>query len=283
MKAYLIREPKEDEILRTIKVFLLAFDRTSYNQLEDEKKVGLRLINENIARFLIAVIDNKIIGVGGLFIYQRVASIGYMGVLSEFRNQGVGSAIFRKLMGLALILGNQTIMLYASKLGEPIYKKYGFQGTYYADMYYLPKDFPKIQIKDKLLKEINFLPDWMLKLDREAIGFDREQYLKARLALGAKILVVEYEGYAMVSKILSQIRLGPLIAKNLDSAIHLIKKSILLGVEQLIISHHPLLRVNFFSELKLIKKGEPNLKMFYGAEIPEKLDYIYVIGTYGKG
>jgi len=283
MKPYIIREPKEDEILRTIKVFLFAFGRTSYNQLEEEKKVWLYLINENIARFLIALTDEKIIGVGGLFLYHGVASIGYMGVLPEYRSQGVGSAIFKNLMQLSLNLGIKTIILYASKFGEPIYKKYGFQGSYNADMYFLPKEVPKIDIKDKELKEINFLPDWLLSLDREAMGFNRTQYLKARLALGARILVIENEGYALVSKILSQIRLGPVIAKNSDTAIHLIKKSILLGAEHLIIPNHLLLQDNLFSLFQLTKRGEPNLKMFYGQEISGKSDYLYAIGTYGKG
>ena len=283
MKPYIIREPKEDELLRTIKVFLSAFGRNSYNQLEEEKKVWLYLINENIARFLIALTDEKIIGVGGLFLYHGVASIGYMGVLSEYRNQGVGSAIFKNLMQLGLNLGIKTTILYASKLGEPIYKKYGFQGNYYADMYFLPKEVPKIDIKDKKLKEINFLPDWLVSLDREAMGFNRTQYLKARLALGARILVIENEGYALVSKILSQIRLGPVIAKNSDTAIHLIKKSILLGAEHLIIPNHLLLQDNLFSLFQLTKRGEPNLKMFYGQEISGKSDYLYAIGTYGKG
>ncbi len=283
MKPYIIREPKKDEILRTIKVFLSAFGRTSYNQLEEEKKVWLSLIKENIARFLIALTDDKIIGAGGLFLYQEVASIGYMGVLSEYRSQGVGTAIFNNLMQIGLNLGIKTTILFASKLGEPIYKKYGFQGSYYADMYFLPKVVPKIDMKEKELKEINFLPDWLVNLDREAMGFNRTKYLKTRLVLGAKILIVENEGYALVSKILSQVRLGPIIAKNMDTAIHLIKRSISLGAEHLIIPTHPLLQNNLFSLLQLTKRGEPNLKMFYGQEISGKLQYLYAIGTYGKG
>ncbi len=283
MKSYIIREPKQVEILRTIKVFLSAFGRNSYDQLEEEKKVWSYLINENIARFLIALTDEKIIGAGGLFLYQGVASIGYMGVLHEYRRQGVGSAIFKNLMQLGLNLGIKTTILYASKLGEPIYRKYGFQGRYSANIYFLPKKVPKIDLKDKELKEINVLPDWLLALDREAMGFNRAHYLKARLALGTKILIVENEGYALVSKILSQVRLGPLITKNLDTAIHLIKRSISLGTEHLIIPNHPLLQNDLFSLIQLTKRDEPNLNMFFGQEISGKLDYLYAIGTYGKG
>ncbi|MFX1575430.1 MAG: GNAT family N-acetyltransferase [Promethearchaeota archaeon] len=283
MKPYIIRELKEDEILRAIKVFLTAFGRTFYDQLEEEKKVWLYLINENIARFLIALIDDRIIGAGGLFLYHDVASIGYMGVLPDYRSRGVGSALFKNLIQLSLNLDIKTIILYASKLGEPIYKKYGFQGSYYADMYFLPNQFPNINMKEKDLREINYLPDWVINLDSEAMGFNRAQYLKARLALGGKILVIENEGYALVSKILSQIRLGPLIANNLDAAILLIKKSILLGAENLIIPIHPNFQKKLFSILQLSKRGEPNLKMFFGQELSDRLEFLYAIGTYGKG
>ncbi|MFX1311934.1 MAG: GNAT family N-acetyltransferase [Promethearchaeota archaeon] len=283
MKSYIIREPNEDEILRTIKVFLLAFARTSYNQLEAEKNVWTYLIKKNIARFLIAVKDDKIIGLGGIFLFHEVASIGYMGVLSAYRNQGVGSRIFEKLMQLGLNLGIKTTMLYASKLGEPIYRKFGFQRNYYAYMHSFPKLIPKIDIKNKELKEINFLPDWVIKLDKEAMGFNRAQYLKVRLALGSKLFIIKNEGYALVSKILSQVRLGPLIANNLDAAIHFIKKSILLGVENIIIPYHPLLQHNFHSLFQRTKRGEPNLKMFHGQDISVKLDYLYAIGSYSKG
>ncbi|KKL95593.1 hypothetical protein LCGC14_1853040 [marine sediment metagenome] len=283
MKYFIIKEPENNEILDCIKVFLISFDKPDFKEIEEERRVWLYLINNNIARFLIAAKNEKIIGIGGLFLFQQVANIGYMGVLPEYRSRGVGSGIFKKLVEKALHLKYKTIILHASKFGEPIYKKFGFQGSYYVNSYFLPKSVPNIETKYKEVKEIKLLPDWLLKLDRETMGFNRSNYLKARIALGAKILVIENEGYALISKILSRVRLGPLIATNLGTALQLIKRSIPLGAEHIIIPKHPFLQNEILTSIPLTESDNPNLKMTYGKKISSKLEYLYAIGTYGKG
>ncbi|MFX1316675.1 MAG: GNAT family N-acetyltransferase [Promethearchaeota archaeon] len=284
MVSYIIREPEIDEIHNSIKVLYLSFDRTPPSHIKEEKKLWVYLINNNIAKFLIAVKEDKIFGIGGLFLFQQVGSIGYMGVLSEYRGLGIGTEIFKKLMKIALDLEYKTIMLYASKLGEKIYKKHGFQGSYYATTYLLPEKVPRLRIKNKNVKIISKLPDWLLKLDEETIGFDRSKYLKAKLVLGAKILTVENEGFALISKVLSKVRLGPLIANNLDAALQLIKKSIPLGANNLIVPQHPFFKNEILTLMQLTKKdGSTDLKMTYGEEMSRKLNYLYAIGSYAKG
>ncbi len=83
---------------------------------------------------------------------------------------------------------------------------------------------------------------------------------------------------------LSKVRLGPLIAKNLDTALQIIKKSINLGADNLIIPNHPYLQNKISNITHLTESKEPPiLKMVYGEEIPGRLDYLYSIGTYAKG
>jgi N-acetylglutamate synthase-like GNAT family acetyltransferase len=284
MNSIIIREPVIDEILECIKVFLLSFDRRDFDNIIAEEKNWVYLINKNIAKFLIAEEKDKIIGVGGLFIFQQVGSVGYMGVLAENRGQGVGTAIFRNIMDMTNRLGIKTVMLYASKLGEPIYEKYGFRGKYKASLHHLLKTQPETHDISKNVKILKSVPDWALKLDKETVGFDRSDYLKARITLGAKLLIVENEGYALLSNVLSKVRLGPLIAKNFDTAIHIIKKGIYLGADNLIIPYHLYLQNKISSIKHLFKSQEaPNLKMVYGEEIPRKLENLYSIGTYAKG
>lgn len=283
MKSYVIKEPERDEIIKSIKVMLLSFGKPPLNELEEERRVWTHLINNKIAKFLIAVKDENIIGLGGVFLFQNVASIGYMGVLPEYRSQGVGTEIFKKLMEIAMNSGCKTVDLYASKLGEPIYRKYGFQGSYYANLYLLPKKVPKLQIKHKDTKLVSTFPDWLLQLDYKTVGFDRSDYLKVRTTLGAKILIVESEGYGLISNVLSTIRLGPLIATNLETAAHIIKEGLLLGAESMIIPSHPLFQNEIITLMDLTEHGDLNLKMTYGENISRKLEYLYAIGTYSKG
>lgn len=284
MKSYKIREPENKEILDCIKVLYLSFGRQTFKDIEEEEKLWIHLININIAKFLIAVKNEKIFGIGGLFLFKQVGSIGYMGVLPEYRGIGVGTEIFKELMEIAINLGYKTIVLYASQLGEPIYKKFGFYGSYSAIMYNLPINVPKLEIHRKDVESINFLPSWLLKLDRETIGFDRSEYLKARMKFGAKALVIDREGYAFLSKVLSNVRLGPLVAINLDAALQIIEKSISLGANNMIIPKHPHFKNKILTVTKLTEKEDSlNLKMVFGQKISEKLDYIYAIGSYAKG
>ena len=284
MNSFMIREPKINEILKSIKVYLLSFGRRDFDNILAEEKAWMFLINKKIAKFLIAEEDNKIVGMGGLFLFQQVASIGNMSVLADYRRRGIGTAIFRNLMDIATNSGITTVMLYASKLGEPIYEKYCFRGKYNASIHRLLKTKPEMQDTTKDVKIIKSTPDWVLNIDKETVGYDRSDYLKARVTLGAKFLLVENEGYALLSNVLSKIRLGPLIAKNLDAALQIIKKGINLGADNLILPYHHFLQNKISSITSLIESKEtPNLKMVYGEEIPEKLDYLYSIGTYAKG
>lgn len=284
MNSVIIREPNLDEILESIKTFLLSFGREDFSNILAEKKTWVYLINKKIATFLIAEKEDKIIGVGGLFLFQQVASVGYMGVLEDYRGRGIGTAVFSNLMDIAQSSGIKSVILYASKFGEPIYKKYGFRGKYSASMHHLAKIESELQEVVEGVQIKKSIPDWTLILDKETMGFNRADYLKARIALGAKLLIVENEGYALLSNVLSKIRLGPLIAKNYDTALQIIKKSINLGVDNLIIPYHPQ-QQNLMSNIAPLTEniGDPNLKMIYGEDLQEKLTYLYSIGTYAKG
>ena len=169
MNSVIIREPKIGEVLECVKVFLLSFERSDFSGIFDEEQAWIYLINQKIAKFLIAEKEDKIIGLGGVFLFQHVASIGYMGVLADYRKRGIGTLIFRNLMETATRLGYKTIMLYASKLGQPIYEKFGFQGQYNASRHYLIKAKPEKQDEPNNVKIIKTTPDWVLNLDRETI------------------------------------------------------------------------------------------------------------------
>jgi ribosomal-protein-alanine N-acetyltransferase len=283
MKSYKIREPKREEIIKSIKVMLISFGRPPLNNFEEEKTVWTHLIDKKIAKFLIAIKDDNIIGLGGVFLFQKVASIGYMGVLPEYRGQGIGSEIFKELMEIAKNSGCNTVNLFASKLGEPIYRKYGFQGNFYANLYLLPKKANKLQINNNHIESLSKFPEWALELDYKVSGFDRSNYLKARTALGAKVLVAENEGYGLISNILSTRRLGPLITTTPETAVQIVKKALQLGAESMIIPSHPLFQNKIISLIGLTEHGDPNLKMTYGSNLTRKLEYLYAIGTYSKG
>ena len=203
-----------------------------------------------------------------------------MAILPEMRRKGLGTTIFRNLIKIGKLKGCKTFMLYASELGAPIYQKFGFRSNYTTALYDLPS---QLHEKQKLNENVNVLkkfPEWAANIDRVAIGFDRRKFLSIKLTHGSKLIIVEKEGYALISGL----RLGPLIAKNLSVAVELIKMGILLGANNIIFPKHSKFSYRLFDLIKLTEReNEVNLKMIYGKNLLQKLDYFYALGTYAKG
>jgi hypothetical protein len=124
------------------------------------------------------------------------------------------------------------------------------------------------------------MPDWVVNLDRVAMGFDRHEFLKIKMNHGSRLIVLAEEGYALVS---GQ-RIGPIIAKNLHVAVDLIKKGISIGGNHMIVPKHTKFPNKLFNFLDSIEnENEVNLKMIYGKNLSQKLNYLYALGTYAKG
>lgn len=280
MKPYLIREPKSEEIYEALIVLYRSFGRLIPTDVDDQANLLNTLINSKIAKFLIAEKDKKIFGLGGIFFFQDVCSIGYMGVLPEIRRKGVGSEIFSQLINIGKAVGCKTFLLYASKLGEPIYHKFGFRSNYYTTVYDLPYSLLETHTVNANVKIAKKFPDWAAKIDRVAMGFDRRDFLNIKLNHGSKLIIADREGYALISGL----RLGPLIAKNKHTAVDIIRMGASLGANHIILAKHSKFSHNLFDLITLIERGdEANLKMIYGKNILQKLEYFYALGTYAKG
>ncbi len=277
---YNIRKPTEIEILKAIKVLYSAFGRALPVNLKEEEKIWKALIERQIGTFLISEDKGKIFGIGGVFFFEKVSSFGYMAVLPEYRSKGAGTEIFRNLLKKANNRNCETMILYASELGKPIYKKSGFQDRFYGTMYQLPMHKEDFGFHNDVVKVLEKLPEWLYTLDENAMGFNRRRYLDLKVELGAKILVVENEGYGL----LTNKRLGPLIAINQDVALQIMKKSIALAADHLIIAKHKNFPKKIVESMNLMKKQDgSSLKMVYGKQLSENLDLLYAIGTYAKG
>ncbi len=280
MTKYNIREPTDKEISKCINILYSAFDRKPPVDVKGEEKIWKALIESEIGKFLIAEEKGEIIGIGGVFLFEKVSTFGYMAVLQEYRGMRIGTEIFRNLLEIANKMNCDTKILYASKLGEPIYKKFGFKKRFYGKMYQLPIQPQQLRIAYKEVNILNTIPDWVLNLDKKAMGFDRTNYLNMRIKLGAKILIIENEGYGL----LANKRLGPLIATNLEAASQIINRSIVLGTDHLIIAKHQYFPKRIFELFNLTElENRACIKMLLGKEIKIKLDLLYTIGTFAKG
>ena len=280
MQPFLIRELKMSELHNSLIVLYRSFNRAIPPDLNNQEKLLINLINYGIAEFLVAEEDGKIIGLGGIFFFGDTCSIGYMAVLPEVRSKGLGTSIFNNLVKIVKMKGCKTFMLYASELGAPIYQKFGFRSNYRTTAYDLPSQLHESQKLNENVNVLKKFPEWAANIERVAIGFDRREFLRIKLSHGSKLIIVEKEGYALISGL----RLGPLIAKNLHTAVEIIKMGILLGANNIIFPKHSKFSHRLFDLIKLTEReNEVNLKMIYGKNLLQKLDYFYALGTYAKG
>lgn len=97
-------------------------DFWNYNVFKSELK------NEH-SKYLVAKIDNKIVGFGGIIIIVDEADISNIVIHKDFRNQKIGSYLLEDLINLAISFNLTCINLEVRKsniAAIKLYEKYGF-------------------------------------------------------------------------------------------------------------------------------------------------------------
>ena len=74
-----------------------------------------------------ATLGGKPAGIGCAIIHGRTAWLAHIIVGKGYRNSGIGTTITRSLIDLVNHTPCQSILLIATNLGEPVYKKVGFE------------------------------------------------------------------------------------------------------------------------------------------------------------
>lgn len=98
-------------------------------------------INNNLAKYIVAKVDGKIVGYGGMWIVIDEGHITNIAVHPDYREQGIGEALVKSLIVLAKEHNAYRITLEvrpSNAAALNLYKKFGFQvaGTrkgYYSD------------------------------------------------------------------------------------------------------------------------------------------------------
>lgn len=104
----------------------------NYNVFKSE------LENRN-SKYLVAKVDNKIVGFAGLIPIVDEADISNIVVHKDFRNQKIGSCLLKALIDLALSLNLKIINLEVRESNLPaikLYEKYNFEICGFRKKYY---------------------------------------------------------------------------------------------------------------------------------------------------
>ncbi len=125
-----------------------------------------------------ATMNGTIAGIGTAIILGNTAWLAHIIVSTEFRNTGIGTALTKALVELVQHTPCKTILLIATALGEPVYKKLGFEvQTQYLffDEGALPKPNPDLK-EIKAFEKQNEKD--LLQLDALVSGENRKKLLE---------------------------------------------------------------------------------------------------------
>lgn len=167
---------------------------------------------------VITLVDSEIVGTGIAVVNDNSTWLGTIIVKENFRNRGIGRAITNNLINYSKSKDIDKIILTASKLGLPVYRKIGFE----HDINYLffKTDNPvKIDIVSKKISKITeneYIR--ILELDFAITGERRGTLLSGFLKTGFKYKDKIVEGY-----FLPDFGTGLIIADSATAGIELLK------------------------------------------------------------
>ena len=127
-----------------------------------------------------ASLEGKVVGIGTAIIHGHTAWLAHIIVSPNYRNAGVGSAITKALIDLCQMHSCRTLLLIATALGEPVYKKFGFE----VETKYLFFDrglSPTGEASPEIFAFQERHEDALFELDRAVSGEDRKKLLREHL------------------------------------------------------------------------------------------------------
>jgi hypothetical protein len=162
--------------------------------------------------------DSNIAGIGTAIFYENTSWLAHIIVKENYRNKGFGTRILQYLCDFCQNNGYKTISLFASEMGYPVYRKYGFEIQAEYVQYEKEKeiDIPKNKnvktIKKDDLSEI-------FKLDKETTGENRRNLISEYLN-GGYVYKKNSETTGFYLPTLGE---GLIIAKDKEAGIELLK------------------------------------------------------------
>lgn len=165
-----------------------------------------------------ATIRDEIVGIGTAIIHGSTAWLAHIIVGKDYRNAGIGTAITQSLMDLIDRKGCETMLLLATALGEPVYKKLGFN----VEAKYIFLDHGDLPEPSKDYNVIGFSGRYrqaVLDFDKRVSGETREKLLNDHLKVG-KLFLREKEIMGFYMPTLGE---GLIISSDPEAGIELMK------------------------------------------------------------
>lgn len=124
-----------------------------------------------------AILNDKVVGIGTAIIHGRTAWLAHIIVDKECRNAGVGTKITQHLIDFVKSMPCETMLLIATALGEPVYRKFGFE-TETEYVFLENGTLPGISKHEGIIPFESKYSEAIFNMDRMIYGEDRKILLK---------------------------------------------------------------------------------------------------------
>jgi len=221
---------------------------------------------------IVACINDEIAGTGIAIVHQGVAWLGMIIVTENYRNQGLGSLITKHLTEYSTNQGARTILLIASDMGFPVYKKSGFQHDLNYFFYKTDKRID-IELVEKQISPIEIHDyETIFRLDKNVTNENRKEILLDCLKSGYKYSEKEVSGYY-----LPDFGKGLIIAINQKTGLALLKFKIMYEQSVVCLPETNLRGIEFLYSIGYYEYMK-SPRMFLGEKIAWKSECVYARG-----
>ncbi len=221
---------------------------------------------------IIATIDNLIVGTAIAIIHKEVSWLGTIIVKEEYRNKGFGHFLTSHLIEHSQKLGAKSILLVASDMGLPVYKKLGFQ----HDLNYLffkSEETPSFSCIDSPILPIEEKDyDEIMDLDSRITSENRKEILLISMQNGFKFFIKKVTGYY-----LPDFGNGLIIAEDNHSGLELMKFKLLKEKSTVCIPETNSVAIDFLQSIGYSQYLK-SPRMFLGKNIEWKSECVFARG-----
>ncbi|MBN1180995.1 MAG: GNAT family N-acetyltransferase [Bacteroidales bacterium] len=209
--------------------------------------------------------DENLVGLGTYIVFEKTAWLAHIIVHKDHRKQGIGFQIVEYLMKRLEEISVQTILLIATELGEPVYKKAGFMVV--SDYISLKKDQNREIHPDctKIQPYSNKYYNDVMKMDFRITGEKREWLIKEHL--DKALIYVENE--ILKGIYLPDLGEGAIYTDSTHAGIDLMQMKYV-STDKAVIPAENMAGIEFLLNNGFIHNGIKGKRMIYGNDIAWK-------------
>jgi len=225
-----------------------------------------------------AMIDNSIVGVGTLIVFANTGWLAHIIVDQNYRNKGIGFQITEKLINEGKKKSVGTLLLIATELGLPLYKKAGFRMV--TEYQYFKRDNPwrDFQLSPNIFPYEDNLNSEIYEMDKKISGEDRRSLLADYL----ETTLVYIEGSSITGFYMPDLGEGIILANTTEAGLELMKIKYS-KVDKAVLPSENQIGIDFLTQNGFTLSETKGTRMILGKEIDWKPEKVFsrIGGNYG--